>query len=212
MRACTKCGQEIGAEASFCKACGTGLKKDNLGALEGKRARVKAGEKNWMRSGMIAAAVVFAALAAWVIYGSVGKEGEMLSTQTATAGPWSGPAYAQVTAEDGLVRIPLTAIEGGAVRFYAYSAEGKTVKFFLFRAQDGSLRSALDACQACYRAKLGYKQEGDKFICKNCNMSFPKDGIGVRTGGCNPIPLPARTDATMIAIKAKDLEAAAKYF
>ncbi|HAR45305.1 MAG: hypothetical protein A2X56_14445 [Nitrospirae bacterium GWC2_57_13] len=212
MRVCTKCGQEIDAEASFCKACGKGMKKGAPGALEGKRARVKAGEKKWMRSGIIAVAVLFAAFAAWVIYDTVGKEHELLSTKTATAGPWSGPTYVPVKAEDGLVRIPVADIAGGAVRYYVYSAEGKAVKFFLLRAQDGSLRSALDACQACYRAKLGYKQEGDKFICKNCNMAFPKDGIGIRSGGCNPIPLPTKTDANMIVIKAKDLEAGAKYF
>ena len=80
------------------------------------------------------------------------------------------------------------------------------------KAQDGSFRTALDACVACNHAKLGYRQEGALVVCNNCGMGFKPTDIGMMTGGCNPIPVNKSIDGQLIVLKAKDLEAGAQYF
>jgi uncharacterized membrane protein len=43
-------------------------------------------------------------------------------------------------------------------------------------------------------------------------MSFKYENIGIVTGGCNPIPITKKMAGQFVALKAKDLEAGAKFF
>lgn len=209
MASCSACGVELKSGAKFCKACGSGQR--TVAQHNDKKSRVLAAEK---KSGKTAIALGIAAVAVvtgllFVVKGKGNVDGAM-GTQAPVR-----PAqvdYTAVAADSGSVRIPLGELRGPEARYFVYQTGGKDVKFFVLKASDGTIRVALDACNACYRAKLGYQQRGDVMMCNNCGMTFPSKHIGVITGGCNPIPVEKRTEGGLVIVQAKDLEAGVKYF
>jgi len=121
--------------------------------------------------------------------------------------------YEKVKANNGTVTLPVSKLSDGKARFYKYEDSGKEIAFFVVKGADGNLRTAFDACDACYRDKKGYEQQGDKMNCKNCNQKFAINRLGPNaTGGCNPGYLPHQANGASISIKASDLKAGAKYF
>ena len=100
----------------------------------------------------------------------------------------------------------------GQARYYNVKAGGKTVRFFLAKAKDGVVRAAFDACDVCYKAKKGYRQDGDFMICVNCGQRFRLDKINILTGGCNPSALKREFKEGMILIDKKDVAAGSHYF
>jgi len=213
MSKCNTCGAEVKEQAKYCKACGSSL--PGAGAsLNEKKSRVMSGEKQWVKPVAIAAAVVLALGAVWMLKGfymskRMGNHPMFpphrdLSARLTTA--------VLVKEQDGDVRIPVSSVDDGNTHFFAYTAGNKTVTFFVMKAMDGSFRTALDACVACNHAKLGYRQEGALVVCNNCGMGFKPTDIGAVTGGCNPIPVNKSIDGQLIVLKAKDLEAGAQYF
>jgi hypothetical protein len=213
MNTCGNCGVELKEGANFCKACGTSL-SGSKPSLQDKKSRVMTKEQQWKKPAMIAAGIVLLLAAAWVgkgVYMSKKMGGHPMfpphrdaSARLATAVP--------VKDQNGVVNIPLKAIEDNSAHFFAYNASGKTITFFIMKAKDGSIRSAFDACIACNHAKLGYRQEGDLVVCNNCGMGFKPTDIGMITGGCNPIAVTSSNNGQMIVLKSKDLEDGAKYF
>ena len=213
MSKCNKCGAEVKEHAKYCKACGSSLPGTGA-SLNEKKARVMSGEKKWVKTVAIAAAVILAVGAAWMLKGfymskRMGSHPMVpphrdLSERLTTA--------VSVKEQGGDVRIPVKTVDDGKAHFFAYTAGGKTVTFFVMKAQDGSFRTALDACVACNHAKLGYRQEGALVVCNNCGMGFKPTDIGIMTGGCNPIPLNRSMDGQLLVLKAKDLEDGAQYF
>lgn len=118
---------------------------------------------------------------------------------------------AQVT--NGIVTVPLAKLADNKAHFYKLEDSGKQIAFFLVKAPDGSIKSAFDACDACYREKKGYEQQGDKMNCKNCNQKFAINRLGPNTsGGCNPGYLPHQVTGNSITIKSSDLKDGARYF
>ena len=101
----------------------------------------------------------------------------------------------------------------GKAHFYKYEDGGKEIAFFAVKAADGSYKTAFDACDACYKSKKGYEQQGDKMNCKNCNQKFAINRLGPNaTGGCNPGYLPHQLSGNNITIKAADIKDGARYF
>lgn len=117
-----------------------------------------------------------------------------------------------VRAEDGVVRLAASDFADGRARFYTYRGSTKTVTFFVLKSSDGVIRAAFDACDVCYAAKKGYRQEGDVMVCNNCGTRFPSVRINVEVGGCNPSPLQMQVQGDTILIKASDIEAGARFF
>jgi len=114
---------------------------------------------------------------------------------------------------DGLVRIPLADVNDGRARFYNYGAtNGKTVRFFVIKSSDGVYRAAADACDVCYRSKMGYHQEGDDMVCNKCARRFPSNDVNVITGSCNPDGVPRSIEGSNLLIAAADLDARAAMF
>ncbi len=156
----------------------------------------------------------------WRVPLLVGVSGMVLLTILLILGPrWAGrgqpvPSNPLVvpTAQGDAIRIPLATLDDGLAHFYSYSVQGARVRFFVIRTSDGVVRAALDACDICYLAGKGYRQEGDEMVCNNCGRRFPTRLIGEVYGGCNPVPLRARVEADTVVISVQDLAAGVRYF
>ncbi len=119
----------------------------------------------------------------------------------------------KVKAVNGVVTIPAAKVNDGKAHFYRFSDGGKEISFFLVKGSDGSVKSAFDACDVCYKEKKGYDQQGNSMICKNCNRKFAIDRIGPHAiGGCNPSYLPHREAGGNIVISVADLKGGARFF
>lgn len=204
MTVCNKCGLELKKGAKFCKACGSGRQDEKQ--RQDKKSRVLSAAEKKSGGKYIALAIVAVAIGAGLFF-ALGNDGP-----AGAPGSSSQIVFANVKAEQGRVSIPVSSIQGSKASYFVYAAAGKEVKFFALRAPDGTIRVALDACQACYRAKLGYHQEGDTMVCNNCGIAFRSADIGIIRGGCNPIPLDNSTENGVLLVKAKDIEDGATYF
>lgn len=77
-----------------------------------------------------------------------------------------------------------------AATFIPYSFNGLKMEIIAVRASDGTIRTALNTCQVCFRSGRGYyKQVGDVFVCRNCGNRFRVDQVEKIKGGCNPVPI-----------------------
>lgn len=121
--------------------------------------------------------------------------------------------YEKVKGINGTVTLPVAALADGKARFYKFEDGGKEIAFFAVKAADGSIKTAFDACDSCYRSKKGYEQRDDKMNCNNCNQKFAINRLGPNaTGGCNPGYLPHQLSGSNVSIRASDLKNGAKYF
>jgi len=121
--------------------------------------------------------------------------------------------FEKVKANGGIVSLPAAKLSDGKARFYKFQDGGKEIAFFAIKSADGSIKTAFDACDACYRDKKGYEQQGDKMNCKNCNQKFAVNRLGPNaTGGCNPGYLPHQLSGNTVTISVNDLKGGARYF
>ena len=111
------------------------------------------------------------------------------------------------------VRIPISDI-GPAAAFYSYDASGVTVRYFAVKDSSGNAHVAFDACDVCYEAKKGYKQNGQEMQCLNCGKQFAITSIGTENtaGGCWPSYLAMKIDGNDVVIKIAELEAKSYMF
>ena len=105
------------------------------------------------------------------------------------------------------VRIAISDISATA-KFYSYDTGGVTVRYFAVKDKQGNVHVAFDACDVCYEAKKGYKQDGDVMQCLNCGKTFSVTSIGTENtaGGCWPSYLAMNIDGNDVVIKIADLE------
>jgi uncharacterized membrane protein len=100
--------------------------------------------------------------------------------------------------------------------FIPYAVNGLAMEIIAVRASDGSIRTALNTCQVCYRSGRGYyKQVGDVFVYQNCGNRFKVDQVELVRGGCNPVPILEGEKADIgdrIGISKAYLESVAPYF
>lgn len=122
----------------------------------------------------------------------------------------SSPAAGAAESRD--IKIALTDV-GTQAKFFDYkTADNRSMRFFVIKSSDGVYRAALDACDTCYHAKKGYRQEGDDMVCNNCGLHFHSAQINEVHGGCNPVGLPRTVDGNQLVIKANELDSRAGYF
>ncbi|MDC8451035.1 MAG: DUF2318 domain-containing protein [Nitrospira sp.] len=113
----------------------------------------------------------------------------------------------QVVAVNNEVRIPLSDVNSGEAKFYQYTASNnKVVRFFVIKSSDGVYRAAADACDVCFRGKMGYHQEGDDMVCKKCGRHFASKDVNEVTGGCNPDGIPRTVQGNNLVIQTAELE------
>jgi uncharacterized membrane protein len=106
----------------------------------------------------------------------------------------------------------LDELSDGAAHFYTFMAGDMPVEFFVVWTHDNVVRAAFNACDVCYRAKLGYRQDGETVVCGNCGSRFPVERIGTVAGGCNPASFAARVEGQELVIPAAVLAAGLAYF
>lgn len=110
------------------------------------------------------------------------------------------------------VKISLADVSGTA-KFLDYKVDDNTnLRFFALKSSDGKYRAAMDACETCYHAKKGYRQEGDNMVCNNCGMKFPSQMINEARGGCHPIGLPCSVEGGQLVIKTSDIAGNKNFF
>jgi uncharacterized membrane protein len=118
----------------------------------------------------------------------------------------AGKSGGLITPVNGKLEIPVADVnDGKAYHFKVKSDDGTMVTFFVLKSADGVLRAAIDACDVCYRSGLGYYQEGDKMVCKNCGQKFASNKINVIKGGCNPAPLNRTVVGDKLVIEMRDI-------
>ena len=117
-----------------------------------------------------------------------------------------------LTPTNGKLTIPVASVsDGKAHHFQVKATDGTMVTFFVLKSADGVLRAAIDACDVCYRSGLGYYQEGDNMVCKNCGQKFASNKINVIKGGCNPAPLTRVVVGDNLEIQMRDIDMNAWY-
>jgi uncharacterized membrane protein len=114
--------------------------------------------------------------------------------------------------QDGKLYFSSAEYDDGVAKYYRYNGKNGPINFFLVKSHDGVIRSALNACDVCYKAQKGYRQEGNEMVCNNCDMRFRTDKINVLNGGCNPAPLKRQQVGDQVVITAADIEKGSWYF
>jgi len=109
---------------------------------------------------------------------------------------------------NGEVRIPVAGVSDGHLHRFVASVAGHDTRFLVLRA-GGELRTAFDACQIC--GTVGYNESGGQLVCLHCDATINPPTVG-RAGGCNPLPLPSRTEGGELVIREFDLAAEASGF
>ncbi len=110
------------------------------------------------------------------------------------------------------VKIPLKALDSGKALVLRNETLGRQLYFFALKSSDGQYRAAFDACDVCFRANRGYRQEGDLMVCNQCGQNFPSVKINEVKGGCNPAPLARKVEGGYLVIKKSDIAAGKDYF
>lgn len=138
--------------------------------------------------------VIFAVMAVIIIIGFLTKGFGLFSTN-----------IAETPTE---IKIPLSEISEKA-EWKEYDSGGAKIKFFVVKANDGSIKTAFDACDVCYRNKRGYRQERNDMVCNNCGRRFAIISLGTENknpGGCWPGYLLNKIEDNNVVIKESDLE------
>jgi uncharacterized membrane protein len=199
---CPNCNKAYkNASARFCPSCGAKVKS---ASTEEKKARLT-GKKSGGKTGLFVAAIVIgvAAVSAGAFFFLSGPPAQKVATQP------SGEASATPNA----LTFPVTDFNDGQAHYYRYkSPAGKDIRFFVLKSSDSVVRAAFDSCDVCYRAKKGYRQEGDQMVCNNCGQRFASTLINEVRGGCNPAPLERTIEGDKLMVKVSDIVTGSRYF
>lgn len=109
------------------------------------------------------------------------------------------------------VVIEASSLQPGIPVFYTHLFKKKKISFFVVK-QGETVMSFLDACNACYLHKRGYKFEQGRVVCRYCNERYPIEQIAEGFGNCYPIRLPGRLEGDRYRIATLSLEKSAGKF
>ncbi|MFC1770997.1 Fe-S-containing protein [Candidatus Margulisiibacteriota bacterium] len=124
----------------------------------------------------------------------------------------SGISHQKVKARSGKITLPVNQFNDGQAKYFKYKFPEKTIYFFVVKSSDGIIRAAFDACDVCYRAQKGYRQQNEVMVCNNCGQTFPTNRINIEKGGCNPAPIERTIVDSKVVINVQDLYSGLKYF
>lgn len=150
---------------------------------------------------ILAAALIIVAGVSWAV-----------ASSRSPASSSSAASVQPTVVDDGTLRFALATFDDGKAHFYSHQVDGKTIEFFVLKSSDGVVRAAFNACDVCFLAKKGYRQDGDEMVCNNCGQRFPSHLINEVRGGCNPSPLERSIEGDQLVIRVEDIAAGAGYF
>jgi len=153
-----------------------------------KQAAAARGERAW-RLSLAGAAMMVGVLMASAVFAGQGT---------------LDPTPVPLEAANGDVAVAFLDLQEGRLHKFATKIDGTEVRFLVTKGKDGEIYTAFDACEIC--GAVGYLQEGDKAICKNCNAPIPWDTLG-QGGGCNPIRLEADSNGSHLIVHLEHLKA-----
>jgi uncharacterized membrane protein len=154
-----------------------------------------------------------AVLVAVVLLGGIGSLGYSgVFGDLFKKSPAESAKAAGVVETSDVVKIPLKSLESGKALFLVNEANGRQIHYFALKSSDGQYRAALDACDVCFRANRGYRQENDLMVCNQCGQSFPSVKVNEVKGGCNPAPLDRKVEGQYLVIRKSDIVAGKEYF
>ena len=169
--------------AAHAKASERALGSAELRLIESQNRR----QRRWMIAAAAACLVVILALTADFIYARV------------NAAP---PSVQTITAQGGVVRIPIQEIQDGAMHLFATNTDGhQSVRFLVIKKPNG-WGTALDACRIC--GPEGYRQDGQNVVCRHCGSTIYVPSIGDQ-GGCNPIAVASHVEGTDLVMDLSSL-------
>ena len=138
----------------------------------------------------------------------VADEGDLWSEFTGEKGE-------RVSLQNGVVKIATSKIvPPKATYFNMEMPDGETVYFFVVQDKEGNYRAAANGCQVCFKARMGFRQEGNNMICNTCGNAYPLEKIATEKGGCNPGPINPNLEVKngQIIIEQSDLEEVVELF
>jgi uncharacterized membrane protein len=119
----------------------------------------------------------------------------------------------QIKPVNGVFAFNAAAFDDGKARHFEYvHSPNQRVRFFVVKSVDGIIRAAFDACEVCWRAKKGYRQDGPNMTCINCGLKFRTDKINEVHGGCNPAGLPRTIQGDKVIISQQDVLQGLRFF
>ena len=111
-----------------------------------------------------------------------------------------------LVAQNGEVRVPLSQLMDTSLHYYTAEVNQADLRFLVIHKSSGDYATALDACQIC--GAVGYRQEGQNVICRNCGAAIYIPSIG-QSGGCNPIAVKSRVENGEVVVDLSALTDAA---
>ena len=113
-------------------------------------------------------------------------------------------AATEVTFSGGKASISVADMQPSELRRYTATINGKPVRFLIYKKPNGKVVTVMDACAIC--GSVGFYNNGAQGItCKNCNAPVNPQTVG-EGGGCNPIPLVATIEGSMVTVSQVELE------
>ncbi len=110
-----------------------------------------------------------------------------LTAEFVYARAMNSPVQAKMlVAQNNQVHVALSDLMDSSLHFYTADLNTTTIRFLVLHKASGDYVVALDACQIC--GTVGYRQEGQNIVCRNCGAVMNIPSIGM-PGGCNPIPV-----------------------
>jgi len=123
----------------------------------------------------------------------------------------SHPAYQGAPFDGNKSEIDISNLKENQPEFYSVVLDGKTVIFFLIKV-NGEIQSYFDACQECFRNKLGFRFNEGCIQCKACDMKYPPGALKEGIGSCAPIHLKGSLQENRYIITREALIEGKKYF
>jgi len=109
------------------------------------------------------------------------------------------------------VQIDATLLKEGIPVFYVFQNRDDRIPFFVLKVNN-EIHSYFDACQECYKNKLGYRYENGMLICNACSEVYSIFNLKDGRGGCYPIGLKGTLNGGLYEIDKESVIEGKKYF
>lgn len=129
-------------------------------------------------------------------------------------GDFLGEKGETIIISNNQIQIPINGFEINKIRYFNTELDGKKIYYMVAKDASGTYRAAANACEVCFGARKGFRQEGEFMICNNCQNRFALNTLGVIKGGCNPGPISSniKVDNNQLIINSSELAQVANLF